>query len=195
MRPARTIAAVALAAALSGCAAHSTTSSSRPAAAPPPPATAAPPTSAPGAPPAASRPSRPVAARCDAAALHGSVLSSEGAAGTIWRTIQLRNVSARSCTVQGIPTVRLLDAQGAPVTAPSLPSLAFGPGSRLLLRPAAAAQFAVGVPNVCGRTVAGSRLRVTLPSGRGSLVVGLGAEAAVGTCAPVQVQAMQASTA
>jgi hypothetical protein len=191
MRPARVIAAVIFAAAVAvtGCGARSN------AGGPQPPEAAPTLVTAPDTPPSTGGPAvgRPVTGRCDAAALRGSVQGSEGAAGTIWTTMQLRNTSGRSCTVKGIPEVRLLDAQGRPATPPSAPD---GPaGSPVLLRPGQVARFAYGVPNVCDRTVAGSRLRVTLPAGRGSLVVPLGAEARFGTCASVRVQALEPATA
>ena len=131
--------------------------------------------------------------RCAASALQGSVQGSEGAAGTIWTTIQLRNASARTCTVKGIPGVRLLGAHGQPVTAPSVPDRRHA-GSLVVLRPGRAAHFVFTQPNVCDNTVAGSRLRVTLPSGQGSLVVQLGGQTRFGTCARVGVGAVQAQT-
>ena len=69
-----------------------------------------------------------------------SVQGSDGAAGTIWITIQLRNTSTKTCTVKGIPTVRLLGAQGQPVTAPSKPE--GQAGSLVVLRPDQTASFA-----------------------------------------------------
>ena len=193
MRPARIIVAVTLAAvAVTGCAAHS--GAAHPAATPPP-ATAPPQSPAPTTtPPSASGSTggQPATGRCQAGALRGSFQGTEGAAGTIWTTIRLRNASDRTCTVRGIPQVRLLGANGSPVTAPSVPD---GPGGSLVaLRPGQAATFAYGEPNVCDRTVSGSRIRVTLPGGQGSLTVGLGAEARYGTCAPVRVQAMERAT-
>jgi Protein of unknown function (DUF4232) len=131
--------------------------------------------------------------RCAASALRGSVQGSDGAAGHIWYRIRLGNASTRSCSLRGIPDVRLLGAEGQPVTAPSVPG---GPaGSPVLLRPGQAARFSFSEPNACGRFVTGSRLRVTLPQGRGSLSVPLGAETRFGTCGSVGVQALEAVTA
>jgi hypothetical protein len=204
MRPARIIAAVVFAAAIAviGCSAHST--AARPSAAPQPPGTASPvdpastgkpqPGAGPATPPSTTSPSggRPATGRCAASELGGSVQGSDGAAGTIWITVELRNVSGRTCTVKGIPEVRLLGAQGQPVTAPSKPD---GPGgSPVVLRPGQAARFTFAEPNACDSTVAGSRLRVTLPSGQGSLTVELGGETRFGTCASIRVQALQART-
>jgi Domain of unknown function (DUF4232) len=193
MRPVRIIAAIMFAAAVAvtGCSARSTADPSatpqRPGAAPPVPAA---PTTKPQ--PGDGPVTPPSTGRCDASALRGSVQGGDGAAGTIWTTIQLRNASGRTCTVKGIPEVRLLGAQGQPLTAPSEPD---GPGGSLVgLRPGEAARFAFSFANVCDRTVAGSRLRVTLPAGQGSLVVPLGAEARFGTCASVRVQALEAPT-
>jgi Domain of unknown function (DUF4232) len=189
MRPARIIAAVMLAAgvAVAGCSANTTTAG--PSAAPRP-GTAPPVDAAPTAPPPTA--GRPATGRCDASALRGTVQGTEGAAGTIWTAIRLRNASGGTCTVKGIPEVRLLDGTGLPVTAPSRPD---GPGGSLVrLRPGQAASFAYATANVCDRTVAGSRLRVTLPSGQGSLVVPLGMEARYGTCASVRARALERAT-
>jgi hypothetical protein len=108
-------------------------------------------------------------------------------------TIQLRNASTRTCTVKGIPQVRLLGAQGQPVTAPSRPE---GPaGSLVVLGPGRAASFEFHYPNACDTAVVGSRLRVTLPQQQGSVIVPLDTKTRFGTCASVGVQALQASTA
>jgi hypothetical protein len=195
MRPARIITAVIFAAAVAATGSYlAFSTATHPSAAPQPPGTASPvgpvPTTNPQPGPGPTTP--PPTGRCDASALAGSVKGTEGAAGTIWWTIQLRNASARTCTVKGIPEVRLLGAQGQPVTAPSQPG---GPGGSLVvLRPGQAARFVFAEPNVCDHTVAGSRLRVTLPAGQGSLVVQLGGQAEFGTCASVRVQALQAPT-
>jgi hypothetical protein len=200
MRPARIIATVAFAAAVAvtGCSAHSTAtdSSHAPAAAAPPSAPTTGPASGggPAAPPSTASPSggRPVTGPCDASALAGSVQGTEGAAGTIWTTVRLRNASARTCTVKGIPGVRLLGPQGQPVTAPSLPG---GPaGSLVVLRPGQAARFTFSEPNACDGFATGSRLLVTLPQGRGSLSVPLGGATRFGTCASVRVRTLQAAT-
>ncbi|HEX6678879.1 MAG TPA: DUF4232 domain-containing protein [Actinomycetes bacterium] len=198
MRPARILAAVLFAAAVvavAGCTARPT--ANRPAAAPGAPVTSSPlaptPTSPapkpPEPPPTTSRPTGPPATpRCAAAVLRGSNQGSEGAAGTIWYTVQLRNASARTCTVKGSPEVQLLDAIGAPVFA-SGPARSYG--SVVPLRPGAAAQFALGVSNVCDSRVGGQRIRVTLPRDQGSLVVKLGFE----TCRGLQVQPLAPATA
>jgi hypothetical protein len=130
--------------------------------------------------------------RCAASALEGSVQGTEGAAGTIWYTIRLRNASGSTCTVRGIPTVRLLGAQGQPVTAPSLPR---GPaGSLVVLRPRQAASLVFSEPNACDRFAVGSRLLVTMPQGRGSLVVHFDGQTRFGTCASIGVQALRPAT-
>jgi hypothetical protein len=187
MRPARIITTVIFAAAIAitGCSAHSTATNPSPA--PQPPGTAPPLDPAPTTkPPSGAGPDMPPATgRCAASALRGSVQGSDGAAGHIWYTIQLGNASARTCTLKGIPQVRL--------TAPSAPG---GPaGSLVVLRPGQAARFSFSEPNACDSFVAGSRLRVMLPAGQGSLVVPLGTATRFGTCARVLVQAVEASTA
>ena len=199
MRPARIIAIVAFAAAVAvtGCSAHSTATNPSPASQPQqtaaPPATRSPSGagSATGSSTASPSGGHPVTGRCDASALAGSVEGTEGAAGTIWTTIGLRNASARTCTVKGIPGVRLLGPQGQPVTAPSLPG---GPvGSPVALRPGQTAHFVFSEPNACDAFVTGSRLLVTLPQGQGSLVVRLGGQTRFGTCSSVRVRTLEAS--
>jgi hypothetical protein len=153
------------------------------------------PAAGPDLPPSTTNPSggHPAPGRCAASTLRGSVQGREGAAGTIYTTVGLGNVSAETCTVKGIPQVRLLGAQGQPVTAPSVPS---GPaGSVVVLRPGRAARFTFSEPNACDARVAGSRLRVTLPGGQGSVTVPLGAVTSFGTCASVRVRALEAATA
>lgn len=187
MRPVRAVIAVVFAATVAaGCTAHPPTGPS----AAPLTTAAAPTTSAApgGSTPSTSSPSggQPAAARCDGAGLRGSLLGTEGAAGTIWVTLRLRNVSGRSCTVASVPDVRLLDAQGQPVTPPSLPA---GPrGTLVRLRPDAAARLSFAASNVCDARVAGTRVRVTLGAGQGSLVVRLGEEPGLSTCRSLRVQ-------
>jgi hypothetical protein len=206
MRPARIITAITLAAAVAATGSYLAVSTATPpSAASQPPATPSPASSAPTAkpqpgagpnlPPSTTSPSgdQPTLGRCAASALAGSVLGTEGAAGTIYTTIGLRNTSAKPCTVKGIPEVRLLGVQGQPVTAPSAPG---GPaGSPVVLRPGQAARFAFSRPDACDALVAGSLLRVRLPAGQGSLSVPLGAVTAFGSCASVRVRALEASTA
>lgn len=203
MRPARIIAAILFAAAVAVTGWTASSIADRPAATAQSPAAASPrepspsakpqPGPGPDTPPSTTSPRRdgPATDRCDPSALQGSVQGGDGAAGTIWVTIQLRNASTRTCTVMGIPQVRLLGAQGQPVTAPSSPE---GPaGSLVVLRPGRAVSFEFHYPNACGAAVAGSRLRVTPPAGQGSLVVNLGGETRFGTCASIGVRALRAS--
>ena len=122
MRPVRLVTAVIVAGAIAiaGCSARSTPAD--PASPPQPPATASPlgpvatkpPSGAgPDTPPSTRGPSgQPATGRCAASALRGSVQGSDGAAGHIWYRIQLVNASTRTCTLKGIPEVRLLGAQG-----------------------------------------------------------------------------------
>jgi hypothetical protein len=133
---------------------------------------------------------RPVIRRCAASALRGSPQGSDGAAGTIYFTIQLRNVSARTCTVKGSPGVRLLEAQGQPLfaAAPARPD-----GALMTLRPGRAARLVVVSPHVCDSfVVTGSRIRVTLPQGQGSLVVPLGEN--LDTCRGLSAQPLEPAT-
>jgi uncharacterized protein DUF4232 len=204
MRPARIIAAVLFAAAVAvtGCTAHST--AAHPSAAPQTPASAPPvhsaPTTKPQTDPRPDTPpsttslpgDRPAIGRCDTSALRGSVQGTEGAAGTLYVTVELHNVSARTCTVKGIPDVRLLGALGQPVTPPSEPAM---PGGSLVtLRPGAAARLVFRASNVCDSTVRGSRIRVTLTPGEASLVVKLGNEPGLATCRSLRVQPLEPAT-
>jgi hypothetical protein len=134
---------------------------------------------------------RPGIGCCAASALRGSNPSSDGAAGTIYFTIQLRNISARTCTVKGSPGVRLLDAQGQPLfaAAPARPD-----GVLVTLRPGRAARLVVVSQHVCDSfVVTGSRIRVTLPRGQGSLVVPLGEN--LDTCRGLSAQPLEPATA
>jgi hypothetical protein len=132
---------------------------------------------------------QPATVRCAASALRGSDQGSEGAAGTTWFTIQLRNVSARTCTVKGSPGVRLLDAQGQPLFA----STPVRPGGLLVtLRPGRAARLVFSSPHACDSFVWSSRIRVTLPHGQGSLVVPLGEN--LDTCRHLYVQPLEPAT-
>jgi Protein of unknown function (DUF4232) len=204
MRPARIIAAIALAAAVAAAGSYlAVTTATDPSAAAQPPGAAPPreplpsanPQPGPGPDtPTTTSPRRdgPVTDRCGSWALQGSVQGSDGAAGTIWMTIQLRNASTKTCTVKGIPQVRLLGAQGQPVTAPSRPE---GPaGSLVALGPGRAARFEFHYPNACDTAVAGSRLRVTPPQQQDSVIVPLDTETRFGTCASVGVQALRAAS-
>jgi uncharacterized protein DUF4232 len=204
MRPARIIAAVVLAAAVAATGSYLVVATaSHPSAAAQPPGAAAPREPLPSAKPqpgpgpdtptwtTSPRRDRPATDPCGPSALQGSVQGSDGAAGTIWITVQLRNASTRTCTVRGIPAVRLLGAQGQPVTAPSRPE---GPaGSLVVLRPGRAARFEFHYPNACDTAVVGSRLRVTLPQQQDSVIVPLDTETRFGTCASVGVRALRAS--
>ncbi|HAM00642.1 MAG TPA: hypothetical protein DCQ30_00200 [Acidimicrobiaceae bacterium] len=51
-------------------------------------------------------------AHCLATGLSGSVEGTQGAAGTIEITVQLRNVGTASCTIEGYPGLQLVDAGG-----------------------------------------------------------------------------------
>jgi hypothetical protein len=134
---------------------------------------------------------RPGIGRCAASALRGSNQGSDGAAGTIWFTIQLRNISARTCTVKGSPGVRLLSVQGQPLIA-STPVRLDG-GSLVTLRPGRAARLVFSSPHACDSLVMASRIRVTLSHGQGSLVVQLGED--LDACRHLYVQPLEPATA
>jgi hypothetical protein len=137
----------------------------------------------------------PAPRRCATGALRGSIHYSDGAAGTSWFIVQLRNVSARTCTVKGSPKVQLLSVQGRLLfaSAPARPG-----GALVTLRPGAAAQFGLGVSTVCDHTVGGSHIRVTLSPRQGSLVVPLGdglTNQGFATCRSLSVNYLEPATA
>lgn len=165
MKPMPVVAVLAL---LAGCASgggggtgtSSLTGQSSPAATAPPPA---------GGPAALTRPTR-----CRTGQLAGGLLRAEGAAGNVYVSFRLRNVSAAACTVQGYIGTRLLDAAGRPL--PTALSREPGPRPRITLRPGASAYFFLRFPNpglidpTC-RPPSAHRLRVTPPDERTSLTV------------------------
>jgi Protein of unknown function (DUF4232) len=59
--------------------------------------------------------------RCAAADLTMSLGESDGGAGRRYQPIVVTNVGSRTCTVQGFPEVRLVDASGAQIGEPAQP--------------------------------------------------------------------------
>jgi hypothetical protein len=89
----------------------------------------------------------PIAARCSSAALSMSLGSSNGAAGTIYYALVVRNTSTSACVVTGVPTVRALRAlSGASyVGLAARAETMAGYGLPIRLAPGARASAAFGV--------------------------------------------------
>lgn len=89
--------------------------------------------------------------RCRSSQLRASLLPREGAAGTSFVPIELRNASGTACTMAGYARVALQDRSGRPVvgdpaSAPDLPPAATGDPVRL--EPGKAAQVMVAFSNI-----------------------------------------------
>ena len=133
----------------------------------PPPATTAPASPSPStaAPSGAAGPPA-----CPSSGLRVSLGSASGAAGSVYRYIEFKNVSATSCTLYGIPGVSLLGgsparqigaaATRAPNSRPSLVALAPGGTASALLRVTDAGNY----PAATCRPLASAELRVYPPN-------------------------------
>jgi hypothetical protein len=115
------------------------------------PATAAGPTASPAATVAAS-PSAVAAPKCTSSQLAARFVSGQGAAGTLFDTLELTNTSGPACTLNGFVSVQLLDAAGNP-----LPTATVSDGGQLggrpgpapfVLAPRAASQFVLAWSDV-----------------------------------------------
>ncbi|HEY7323566.1 MAG TPA: DUF4232 domain-containing protein [Streptosporangiaceae bacterium] len=133
--------------------------------------------------PASRAPAGP--ARCPAAALKGSLGTSQGAAGTIYTDVVLTNSSAASCTLYGYPGVSFVSGPGGsqigapanrnPISPTTLVTLAPGGKANLLI---ALTDVGVYSPSQCQPTSV-SWLRVYPPDDFDSLYV----QYATQTCA------------
>ncbi len=89
---------------------------------------------------------------CTAAQLSAGFVSAQGAAGTLFDTLQLTNVSTSSCILNGFVTVQLLDAGNAPLPTVNMPGggmLSGFPGpSSFVLPPGASSQFVLAWSDV-----------------------------------------------
>jgi hypothetical protein len=91
---------------------------------------------------------------CRRAALGRGVAFSEGGGGAAVGMIEVANVGATRCAVDGIPRVRLLSGRGRPLAVTQNP----GPsaGRRIVLAPGARAQARFAWANYCAEPRAGS---------------------------------------
>lgn len=111
------------------------------------------------------------AAECMSSQLAASFVTAQGAAGTIFDTLALTNVSGLACTLNGFVSVQMLDAASNPMPTIGVPGggmLGGRPGpSPFVLAPGASSQFVIAwsdVP-VGGETScqAAATLQVTPP--------------------------------
>ena len=89
--------------------------------------------------------------RCRSSQLRATLLPRQGAAGTSFLPIELRNVSGAACTLEGFAGVSLQNRGGQPVVAdpardPGLPPAATG--ARVRVQPGKSAQFVVAFNNI-----------------------------------------------
>jgi|SRR5215471_15823039 len=118
-------------------------------------------------------------AACTASQLEAGFVTSEGAAGTLFDTLQLTNVSGLSCTLNGFVTVQLLDASNAPMPTINMPGggmLSGFPGpSPFTLGPGQSSQFVlawsdvpVGAETSCPEA---AHLALTPPGAGGAVIL------------------------
>ncbi|CUU59883.1 Protein of unknown function (DUF4232) [Parafrankia irregularis] len=86
--------------------------------------------------------------RCASAALVPAVVREDGAAGTIYRTIEYRNSGHQACVISGFPTVELVDRRGRVLGGPSGHSGAVG--APVTLRPGGVTEFTLIASNMAG---------------------------------------------
>lgn len=110
--------------------------------------------------------------------MRAALLPREGAAGTSFLPIELRNTSGTACTLVGYPGIALQDRGGRSVVAdpapdPDLPPAASG--EPVLVEPAKSAQFLVAFGNIeppdGGPCPTVSKLTIVLPEDTDRLVV------------------------
>ena len=166
--------------------------------APPSPSTALSPS--PSAPPSPSAsPSMVAAAQaCQGSDLAAQVMDWQGAAGTRFGTVKVRNTGATGCLVSGTPGLQLIDGQGhvfvdsatlgEPASAsPAVPVLTLQAGG------ADSAYLLVGLSNYCGADPATPiRLGLVLPANLGSVTATM-ANGVVLAMAPCNGPGMPAS--
>jgi hypothetical protein len=114
-----------------------------------------------------------LAANCQQPELNLSIGPSSGTAGTIYVDAVFTNQSLRTCTLDGYPSVVLVDAHNATLGAPAMHSTAF-PASTVTLHPGESAHAAMGfpepgnfAPSIC--SAASTNLRATPPGTIASL--------------------------
>jgi len=89
---------------------------------------------------------QPAMTECQTSALAATLTTSGGAAGTIYYSLALKNVGAKTCTEAGYPGVSLVSASGATLGQPAMRNTSVAPQT-ITLSPGAAAYAQVGVPN------------------------------------------------
>lgn len=120
----------------------------------------------------------PSASSCAPSQLSGSIAGTEGAAGTQFVTIALRNTSSSPCSLEGSPSVELLDASGASLRVREQTGLPEGPSlepSTLLLHPGQTATVTIATHDVnvgAQPCVEASSARIS-PTGGGGIDVAL----------------------
>jgi hypothetical protein len=113
---------------------------------------------------------------CWTAELAGSILGSEGAAGTVYLDLALTNTSGESCTVRGFPGVSFVDAQGGQLGAAADRNGAAGESISLAPGQQAVAMLGVTQPGVlpgcdAGQTTQPASLLIYPPDNRDPLRV------------------------
>jgi hypothetical protein len=116
---------------------------------------------------------------CTSDQLAASFVMGEGAAGTLFDTLELTNAGSFACTLDGFVSIQMLDAGGNPLPTNGVPGggqLGGHPGpSAFVLAPGAASQFVIAwsdVP-VGGETTCpvAATVQVTPPGGSSPLTV------------------------
>jgi hypothetical protein len=113
--------------------------------------------------------------RCATASLSITLTDLGAAAGTAYRELGFKNMSARNCTMQGYPGVSFADPQGRQIGAPA--QRMAGPDGPLTLAPGAAAAALIAYHDVYVATVPGCQptaaagVRVYPPEETASLTV------------------------
>lgn len=108
-------------------------------------AVAAAPQSRPVAAVASAAQGKAVAASCRTTQLRAEQVGTEGAAGSVYVTVRLTNVSHTACWLAGYPRVLFFAEDGRPLTTAS--GRNGGPTPRVTLRPADTAEFFIRYPN------------------------------------------------
>jgi hypothetical protein len=143
------------------------------------------------------RPAALTQSTCTASSLHLSVVGTDTAVGTTVMTVAVTSASAGGCTLQGYPTLAVLDSQGKSATvtagrgagpmfaAAATPvTLSSGSGVSFYLA------YRTFVPSTGETCPAQSGLRVTLPGLSGGFTV----NAPLAPCGSVAVSALRPGT-
>jgi len=86
-----------------------------------------------------------LAANCQAPELNLSIGPSSGTAGTIYVDAVFTNQGFRTCTLNGYPTISLVDSHNALLGTPAMHNTAF-PATTITLHPGESAHAAMGFP-------------------------------------------------